>query len=58
MNTLKRFWNDERGVAALEYAIIAAVIAIALIAIMIALGGKILAKFTKVNNALTHADYQ
>ena len=30
MNALKRFWNDERGVAAIEYAIIAAVIAVGL----------------------------
>lgn len=57
MNTLKRFWNDERGVAALEYAIIAAVIAIALIAVLIALGQKIFNKFNNVNNALTHTDY-
>ena len=58
MNTLKRFWNDEQGVAAIEYAIIAAVIAIALIAIMISIGNRIKSKFNGVNNGLSaHTDY-
>ena len=46
---LKRFWNDERGVAAIEYAIIAAVIAVGLIAVMVGIG-------TKVNNKMGTID--
>jgi pilus assembly protein Flp/PilA len=57
MNTLKRFLKDERGVAAIEYAIIAAVIAVGLIAVMIAIGGKILNKMTSINDNLTGAGY-
>ena len=57
MNTLKRFWNDEQGVAAIEYAIIAAVIAVGLIVVMIAIGGKVLNKMGSVNNDLTGAGY-
>lgn len=57
MNTLKKFWNDERGVAAIEYAIIAAVIAVGLIAIMIAIGGKVNNKMGSVNTDLTGAGY-
>lgn len=57
MNVLKKFWKDERGVAAIEYAIIAAVIAVALITIMIAIGNHIKNKFNNVNAGLTHPDY-
>ena len=54
---LKRFWNDEQGVAAIEYAIIAAVIAVGLIAVMLAIGGKVNNKMSSVNTNLTGAGY-
>jgi Flp pilus assembly pilin Flp len=57
MNTLKRFWNDEQGVAAIEYAIIAAVIAAGLIVIMIAIGGKVTNQMTAVNTDLTGSSF-
>ena len=57
MNMLKRFWNDERGVAAIEYAIIAAVIAVGLIAIMISIGGKVNTKLGGVDTELQGAGY-
>lgn len=57
MNTLKKFWNDERGVAAIEYAIIAAVIAVGLITVMIAIGQKVLNKMTNVNSDLQGNGY-
>ena len=57
MNALKRFWNDERGVAAIEYAIIAAVIAVGLIVVMIAIGQKVLNKMSNVNSDLNGAGY-
>ena len=57
MNTLKKFWNDERGVAAIEYAIIAAVIAAGLITVMIAIGGKVNNKMTSVNTELAGNGY-
>ena len=57
MEMLKRFWNDEQGVAAIEYAIIAAVIAIGLIAIMATIGRRILGKFQGVDADLGTAGY-
>ena len=56
MNMLKRFWNDEQGVAAIEYAIIAAVIAIGLIAVMVSIGKKINGKMGSIDVNLTAAD--
>lgn len=57
MNTLKRFWNDEQGVAAIEYAIIAAVIAVGLIAAMAAIGTKVQTKMAGVDTDLATAGY-
>ena len=57
MNTLKRFWNDEQGVAAIEYAIIAAVIAVGLITVMVAIGNKVNNKMSGVNSDLANGGY-
>ena len=57
MNTLKRFWNDEQGVAAIEYAIIAAVIAVGLILTMATIGGRIAGKMSGVDADLATAGY-
>ena len=53
MNTLKSFFNDEFGVASLEYAIIASVLVITLIAVMASIAAKVNNKMTDVHdNAL------
>ena len=53
MKTIRSLFDDECGVASLEYAIIAAVLVLALIAIMSSIAGKIYNKMTDVHdNAL------
>ena len=53
MKLLKAFFIDESGVASLEYAIIAAVLVIALITIMASIGNKVNNKMADVrDNAL------
>ena len=53
MRLLKAFFSDESGVAALEYAIIAAVLVMALLGVMISIGNKVNNKMTDVHdNAL------
>jgi pilus assembly protein Flp/PilA len=51
-NFLQRFVADESGATAIEYGLIAALIAVALIAAMSTLGGKISTTFTNVGNAM------
>ena len=50
--TFKRFIADETAATAIEYGLIAAGIAVAIIAILPVLGGKLNTTFTKVSNAL------
>ena len=57
MSVLKQFIRTESGVSSLEYAIIAAVLAMALISILTAMSLKIANKMSKVNNAMTHSSY-
>ena len=52
MNMLKRFWNEEEGVTMLEYAVIAALILGAVIAVVTNIGTNANAKLETVNNAL------
>ncbi|MBX9711838.1 MAG: Flp family type IVb pilin [Xanthobacteraceae bacterium] len=52
MKTLRRFLNDESGATAIEYALIAAGIALAIIAGVNALGTKINSKFTAIATSL------
>ena len=49
----KSFVRDEEGVTAIEYALIAALLAIAIITAVSTLGGKVSNTFTKVGNSLT-----
>jgi len=55
-NLIKRYLDDESGATAIEYGLIAALIAIALIGGARALGTQINTKFTEVSTALDNAD--
>lgn len=52
---VKNFWNDEQGVTAIEYGLLAALIAVAIIVSAQALGGNIAGVFTAVSAAITAA---
>jgi pilus assembly protein Flp/PilA len=54
-NFFMRFVNDESGVTAIEYSLIAALISVAIIAILIQLGGSLVQIFTSIANALAAA---
>jgi pilus assembly protein Flp/PilA len=47
-----QFLNDETGATAIEYGLIAAGIALAIIAVVNGLGVNLNAKFTSINNSL------
>ncbi len=47
-----RFLNDESGATAIEYGLIAALIAVVLITAMNTLSGKISGPFAKIGNAM------
>ncbi len=49
---MNRFMRDESGATAIEYALIAAFIGIAITAAVTALGDKISAKFTEIKDNL------
>jgi pilus assembly protein Flp/PilA len=53
---IKKFWNDEQGLELSEYAIMAGVIIVIVIAVITGMGGHINSIFTKVNNTLSAAD--
>jgi pilus assembly protein Flp/PilA len=52
MKTIQRFLADETGATAIEYGLIAAGIALAIIAIVNGLGAKLNTKFTSINTSL------
>ncbi|MBX6425069.1 MAG: Flp family type IVb pilin [Variibacter sp.] len=52
MQSIVRFVRDESGATAIEYGLIAAGIAVAIIAVVQGLGSKLSETFTKVQNAL------
>jgi pilus assembly protein Flp/PilA len=52
MKTFGRFLSDESGATAIEYGLIAAGIALAIIAVVNGLGGKLNTKFTSINSSL------
>ena len=54
-NLFARFVNDESGAAAIEYALIAGLIALAIVVGATALGGAINTKFTALGTAVTNA---
>ncbi|WP_295993867.1 Flp family type IVb pilin [Rugamonas sp.] len=51
MNAIKNFFNDEAGVTAIEYAMIAAFIAVIALAGIKLIGTQVAALFTKVTTA-------
>ena len=52
MNLVSRFLKDESGATAIEYGLIAAGIALAIIAVVNGLGTKLNTKFTSINTSL------
>ncbi|HTJ58330.1 MAG TPA: Flp family type IVb pilin [Devosiaceae bacterium] len=53
MKLIAKFANDESGATAIEYGLIAALIAVAIIAAATALGGNLSNLFTRISNNLT-----
>jgi pilus assembly protein Flp/PilA len=52
-NLFRRFINDQAGVTAIEYGLIAALIAVVIIAAVKAVGTDLQATFTSIGTALT-----
>jgi pilus assembly protein Flp/PilA len=52
MRHFTKFFNDEAGATAIEYALIASLIAIALVTILTNLGTQLSAEFSEVSSAL------
>ena len=52
---ITRFFQDESGATAIEYGLIAALVAVVIIAALIALGQALSSTFNTVNNQLTSA---
>ena len=52
MRLLTKFWRDETGATAIEYGLIAAGIALAIIAAVNGLGAKLNSKFSSINSSL------
>ncbi len=52
MSRISHFFQDESGATAIEYGLIAAGIAVAIIAVVQGLGSKLVSTFTSVQNAL------
>jgi pilus assembly protein Flp/PilA len=48
----QRFWADQSGATAIEYGLIAAGIALAIIAVVNGLGTNLNTKFTSINDSL------
>ena len=51
--SIKQFLNDEEGVTAIEYALIAALIAVAIITAVTLVGTNVTATFNRIATALT-----
>jgi pilus assembly protein Flp/PilA len=49
---LTKFWRDETGATAIEYGLIAAGIALAIISVVNGLGTKLNSKFSSINSSL------
>jgi pilus assembly protein Flp/PilA len=49
---VRKFWADQSGATAIEYGLIAAGIALAIIAVVNGLGTKLNSKFTSINTSL------
>ena len=55
INILKKIRKDESGATAIEYGLIAALVSVAAIGALTALGGSLQTMFTAVSNALLAA---
>ncbi|MES2153062.1 MAG: Flp family type IVb pilin [Pseudomonadota bacterium] len=55
MNSIKRFMQDEAGVTAIEYGLIAALIAVVIVGAVTTVGTKLNSVFTTVTTKLTPA---
>ncbi len=55
-NLFARFVKDESGATAIEYGLIAALLAVVLIGVLGSVGGTLNSTFTNVNTALTSAN--
>ena len=55
MNTIARFANDESGATAIEYGLIAALIAVGIIAAATTLGGSLSGLFNNISGRLNTA---
>lgn len=56
MNTLKQFWHDEQGATAIEYGLIAGLIAVVIISALTALGTNIEGVFKSISDAIGSSD--
>jgi pilus assembly protein Flp/PilA len=56
MTLLRKFYNDESGATAIEYGLIAAIIAVGLIGALSSLKSNLAATFNKVSNAVNTAN--
>ncbi|PRY09473.1 Flp family type IVb pilin [Paraburkholderia sp. BL25I1N1] len=54
-NTIKKFLREEDGVAAIEYGLLAGLIAVAIIATVTTMGANLRAVFTTISNKLATA---
>ena len=55
INLMKKFLNDDSGATAIEYGLIAALVSVAAIGALTAMGGSLDAMFTAVSGALNSA---
>jgi pilus assembly protein Flp/PilA len=55
VSAVKTFVADENGVTAIEYGLIAALVGVAIVASVKALGGQLETTFTTVSNAMKNA---
>jgi pilus assembly protein Flp/PilA len=55
MNTVARFMNDESGATAIEYGLIAALIAVGIIAAATVLGDSLSSLFNRISDELENA---
>lgn len=55
MEKLVAFWRDEEGATAIEYGLIAGLIAVGLLAALTDIGTKLSVVFTKISTSLTTA---
>lgn len=56
MTLVKRFLVDEEGVTSIEYALIAALVAMAIVAAVTSLGTAVKKNYTNVETAVTEAN--